>query len=235
MSEVQGNAEGGGRGVEFSVTSTTLLNGLHDPDNESIWLQFVQRYRPMIVRYGKRLGLSAEDAEDVAQASLLGFCEAYRKRKYERERGRLREWLFGIVHNQVRNWKRRSSRGASRLSGTVAQDVLGGLESDEGLEEQWEEEWRASVAAACLDEVRKEVQASTVRVLTPGEEPAPVAGARVVVERGEGRTVAWSDGAGVVSMPAAAADQGVTVTVTGPNLVPVLRQAIAPPPPPSDG
>ena len=163
MSEVQGNAEGGGRGVEFSVTSTTLLNGLHDPDNESIWLQFVQRDRPMIVRYGKRLGLSAEDAEDVAQASLLGFCEAYRKRKYERERGRLREWLFGIVHNQVRNWKRRSSRGASRLSGTVAQDVLGGLESDEGLEEQWEEEWRASVAAACLDEVRKEVQASTFR------------------------------------------------------------------------
>ena len=83
--------------------------------------------------------------------------------------------------------------------------------------------------------VEASFQAGTVRVLTPGEEPAPVAGARVVVERGEGRTVAWSDGAGVVSMPAAAADQGVTVTVTGPNLVPVLRQAIAPPPPPSDG
>lgn len=148
------------RGEGATVTSTTLLEGLRDPANQAVWLTFVGRYRPLIVRYGERLGLSAEDAEDVAQASLLAFCEAYRERRYERVRGRLREWLFGIVHNQVRNWQRRHARPEA-VPETKAEGLLDGLESREGQEQLWEAEWRDSVARACLDLVRSEVQAST--------------------------------------------------------------------------
>jgi RNA polymerase sigma-70 factor (ECF subfamily) len=150
-------------GTVVTVTSTTLLEGLRDPGNQTVWLQFVDRYRPLILKYGQRLGLSGEDAEDVAQTSLIGFCESYRGQKYERERGRLREWLFGIVHNQVRNWQRRQGRGGAAVSETKAEGLLGGLESRESLEQVWEEEWRGAVARACMDEVRREVQESTFR------------------------------------------------------------------------
>jgi RNA polymerase sigma-70 factor (ECF subfamily) len=146
-------------GALATVTSPTLLEGLKDPGNQTIWVQFVDRYRPMILRYAQRLGLAADDAEDVAQASLMSFCQAYREMKYERERGRLREWLFGIVHNQVRNWRRRRQDQEPQASETQA----GRIESREDMERLWEEEWRDSVARECLDQVRREVQGPTFR------------------------------------------------------------------------
>jgi RNA polymerase sigma-70 factor (ECF subfamily) len=143
-----------------TVTSTTLLEGLKDPGNETVWLQFVERYRPLILRYGERLGLPAEDAEDATQASLLAFCQAYRDAKYERARGRLGDWLFGIVHNQVRNAQRK--RGRNREV-AVTETQAGALQvpDTEELERVWEEEWQDAIARECLAQVRREVQETT--------------------------------------------------------------------------
>ena len=145
-----------------TVTSTTLLEGLKDPGNETVWLQFVERYRPLILRYGERLGLPAEDAEDATQASLLAFCQAYREAKYERSRGRLGDWLFGIVHNQMRNAQRK--RGRNREV-AVTETQAGAIEShsSEEMERLWEEEWRDAVARECLAQVQREVQEATFR------------------------------------------------------------------------
>ena len=145
-----------------TVTSTTLLEGLKDPGNQTIWLQFVDRYRPLIQRYGERLGLSVEDAEDTTQASLMAFCEAYREAKYERTRGRLGDWLFGIVHHQVRNCQRRRGR---RREVPVGETQVGAIPSDspDEMERVWEEEWQDAIARECLAQVRREVQETTFR------------------------------------------------------------------------
>ena len=79
-----------------TMTSTSLLEGLGERDNRTIWHQFVERYRPMIAGYAQRMGLGSEDAEDAAQATLIAFCEAYQAGRYQREQGRLRSWLFGV-------------------------------------------------------------------------------------------------------------------------------------------
>jgi RNA polymerase sigma factor (sigma-70 family) len=145
-----------------TLTSTTLLEGLKDPGNRTVWLQFVDRYRPLIQRYGERLGLSVEDAEDTTQASLMAFCEAYREAKYERSRGRLGDWLFGIVHNQVRNCQRR--RGRQREV-PVSETQVGSIpsRSSDEMERVWEEEWQDAIARECLAQVRREVQEATFR------------------------------------------------------------------------
>lgn len=145
-----------------TVTSTTLLEGLKDPGNQTVWLQFVDRYRPLIQRYGERLGLSVEDAEDATQASLMAFCEAYREAKYERARGRLGDWLFGIVHNQVRNSQRKRGR---RREVPVTETQAGSIpaQSSDEMERVWEEEWQDAIARECLAQVRREVQATTFR------------------------------------------------------------------------
>lgn len=143
-----------------TVTSTTLLEGLKDAANETVWLQFVERYRPLILRYGERLGLSAEDAEDATQASLLAFCQAYREAKYERARGRLGDWLFGIVHNQVRNAQRKHGRSREVASSETQVSAIESNSSEE-MERLWEEEWQDAVARECLAQVRREVQEAT--------------------------------------------------------------------------
>lgn len=139
------------------TTSTTLLAGLRGEQNETLWREYVDRYRPLIVSFARRLGLAEDAAEDVAQASLIAFSEGYRAGRYDRGRGRLRSWLFGIVHNQVRNWHRRRPPDEA-FPATTAFDQL---EAPGELEPLWEEEWHRSVLARCTEAARGEFEPTT--------------------------------------------------------------------------
>lgn len=144
-------------------TSTTLLAGLRDTGNREVWESFVRRYRPLVLAAVRRHGVPAQDAEDVAQSSLETFCRAYAAGEYDRGRGRLRAWLFGIVHGQVRTWRRRA-HAAPRAGATEIDARLAGIESDEaGLEAIWEDEWRQAVLRECLAQVAREVEPATLR------------------------------------------------------------------------
>ena len=62
----------------------------------------------MIERYAARFNLKRADAQDAAQQTLIAFCNAYQQDKYQKEKGRLRVWLFGIARNQIRNLVRKN-------------------------------------------------------------------------------------------------------------------------------
>lgn len=145
-----------------TITSTHLLEGLRDPGNHAVWQQYVDRYRPLVVRYAARLGLSEADAEDVAQQTLISFCNAFQQGKYERERGRLRVWLFSIARNQVANWGRRRRSKEIQVGDDSGQtDFFAAVRDERELEQIWEQEWREAVMQQCLTEVRREVDPRT--------------------------------------------------------------------------
>lgn len=146
-----------------SLTSSILLEGLKDSANRVIWQRYVDRYRPIIVQYGRRLGLSPADADDAAQHVLIEFCTAYQAGKYDRQRGRLRDWLLGIARNQVLNHRRRRvARGEVQIAadGTHYFDQVA---DDDALSNVWEEEWQSAVLQQCLAAVRAEVHSDTFR------------------------------------------------------------------------
>jgi RNA polymerase sigma-70 factor (ECF subfamily) len=145
-----------------TVTSTHLLDGLRDPGNSAIWQQYIDRYRPMLVSYAQRVGLSGTDAEDVAQLTLVSFCTAYQQGKYDRERGRLRVWLFGIARNQIANWRRRKRSKEVQIGDEPGEsDFFAAVQDEKELETLWDREWREAVMAQCLSEVRREVEPKT--------------------------------------------------------------------------
>ena len=145
-----------------SVTSTYLLEGLKDPANQTVWQQYVDRYRPLILRYARRLGLDEVDGEDAAQQALLAFCEAYRQGRYERGKGRLRDWLFGIARNQIRNYQRRQHGREVQVATPPEQTDFFVHQADEKeWEDIWEQEWRDAVLRQCLEEARREVGEKT--------------------------------------------------------------------------
>jgi RNA polymerase sigma-70 factor (ECF subfamily) len=145
-----------------TVTSTLLLEGLRTAHNQTIWQQYVDRYRPVLIAHARRVGVSAADAEDVAQESLAAFCQAYRAGKYEREKGRLRDWFFGIARNQLRNWCRRRGEREIRVVGPGEESaILRGIPGEDMWAQAWEQEWRDAVLRQCLEEVRGEVDAKT--------------------------------------------------------------------------
>ncbi|MCI0363458.1 MAG: sigma-70 family RNA polymerase sigma factor [Phycisphaerales bacterium] len=101
-------------------TTTALLEGLTDPTNQLIWRQFDDRFRPVLIALGRRLGLSTEDAADAAQETLTRFVVAYRAGHYDRARGRLRSWITGIARNCMIDLRadrahRRERRGMSAI------------------------------------------------------------------------------------------------------------------------
>ena len=87
--------------VDIERTTTALLEGLFDHKNEAAWSQFDARYRPIVIAFARKLGLSESDANDVAQETIFQFLKEYREGKYDRERGRLRSWLVGIARFRI--------------------------------------------------------------------------------------------------------------------------------------
>lgn len=150
--------------IHNTKTSTQLLEGLRDADNDAIWQEFVTRYEPLMLRYCQKLGLRDADAADVTQQILLEFSKSYQAGKYDREKGRLRQWLYGIAHNQVRNWRRRNANREVQIAGqTDSVDFFAKIDDDNHLSRVWEEEWQDTILRRCLEQVRSEVQEKTFR------------------------------------------------------------------------
>jgi RNA polymerase sigma-70 factor (ECF subfamily) len=79
---------------------------------------FDQRYRPVLVAFAMRQGISEDEAADVAQTALAQFISDYSEGKYDRSRGRLSSWIIGIARNRVADVRRgrqrqRQQRGES--------------------------------------------------------------------------------------------------------------------------
>ncbi len=146
-------------------TSTSLLSGLKNPDNRTIWEEFVNRYRPMVMSYArKNFDLSAADAEDAAQDALNAFFEAYCKGAYDRDKGRLRNWLFGIATRQIKNFVRRKARSPEvRVpDGSTGTAFMARIPAGAELEEKWQEQWQRAVFKKCFEEVRCQLDAKTI-------------------------------------------------------------------------
>jgi RNA polymerase sigma factor (sigma-70 family) len=147
-----------------TMTSTTLLNGLKDSHNETRWRQYVDRYRPLLTAFVQRRGLSDIDGEDVTQNVLLEFSRAYREGRYDRQKGRLRSWLFGIAVRQLAGYRRLSERHPLPISDLDDQQHPAEPESENELERIWEEEWQRAVLRQCLVEISREVQPQTLKI-----------------------------------------------------------------------
>ena len=138
-------------------TNTTLLLGLKDLRDETAWRQFDRRYRPLILNVACRLGLQDSDAEDAAQETIAAFIDAYRQEKYDKDKGKLRVWLYGIARHKIRDILRKRSRGEKPITDkTDATQFINQVE-DTHIESAWEEEWEKAVLRQVLEEVRQQI------------------------------------------------------------------------------
>ena len=154
---------GGGLGsvaVDSWTTSSLLLRQLGDFDDNSAWNLLAEHFRDPIVSIAQRRGLDAAQAEDAAQETLLAFARAYREGNYQRTKGRLKDWLFGIAYRQINAVVRRSRR-ADMTSSAIEPAREPAIESELG--ELWDSAWRRAVLARCLDQARAEVHEKTFR------------------------------------------------------------------------
>ena len=140
------------------ITTTQVLKDLKASDNnEPTWQRFSEHFQPVVVSFARKLGLSATDAEDAAQEAMVAFLKAFRGGKYEREKGRLSNWLFGVARRVILNF--RADQPLERLIAdkTTATSFWDLIQDDHSVKHSWETEWRRMVLAKCLEQARREL------------------------------------------------------------------------------
>jgi RNA polymerase sigma factor (sigma-70 family) len=144
------------------VTSTQILEGLKITGNTTAWDKFCDHFQPVVVNFARQLGLPEADAEDAAQETMLEFLKAFRSEKYNREKGSLGNWLFGIARRVILNLRGRQPLEqlvADKTTGTSFWDLI---QDDHNIKHTWETEWRQMVLTKCVQQVRRELDPKVV-------------------------------------------------------------------------
>src|SRR5205809_8103452 len=88
------------------TTSLSLLERLRWPEEqEANWRRFVQLYTPLLFHWARKLGLSAEDAADLAQEVLILLVQKLPAFHYDPQRS-FRGWLRTVILNKWRDHQR---------------------------------------------------------------------------------------------------------------------------------
>jgi RNA polymerase sigma-70 factor (ECF subfamily) len=131
-----------------------LLVRLRDPADAAAWRAFVDVYGPALFAFAKRQGLQSADAADVTQDVCRNVATALRSERFDPDRGRFRGWLFAIVRNQLKMFRRtqaRRPRGAE-LPADIA---------DDSAAETWDLECRRRLFAWACERVKPTVSKAT--------------------------------------------------------------------------
>jgi len=145
------------------ITTTQVLEDLKKSNDTIIWTNFRDHFYPVVINFAKTLGLSETDAEDATQETMLAFLEAFRDGKYDREKGHLSHWLFGVAKRVILNFRKRLPRErlvADNTTGTSFWDMVG---DDNAVQHTWDSEWRRMVLERCLQQARRELDEKVFR------------------------------------------------------------------------
>jgi RNA polymerase sigma factor (sigma-70 family) len=142
-------------------TRASLLIRVRNLADQSACHEFVEIYRPVILRLARQKGMQDADADDVAQQVLLSIAKAVELREHDPQRAKFRTWLQRVAQNAILNALTRGK--PDRGSGDSAMfEVLNQHQSPTGPEsELLQLEYRREVFRWAARRVRQEFQEST--------------------------------------------------------------------------
>ena len=139
------------------VTTTQVLEDLRESNDTVAWISFRDHFYPVIFNFAKTLGLSATDAEDAAQETMLAFLKAFRDGKYNREKGQFSHWLFGVAKRVILNFRKRLPREHFVADNTMGTSFWDMMADENAVRHTWDTEWRHMVLERCLQQARREL------------------------------------------------------------------------------
>lgn len=139
------------------ITTTQVLEDLKCSNDTLAWSGFRDHFYPVVFNFARTLGLSATDAEDATQEVMLAFLKAFRSGRYDRGKGRLSHWLFGVAKRVILDFRKRLPRErivADNSTGTSFWDMV---QDENAVRHTWDSQWRRMVLERCLQQARKEL------------------------------------------------------------------------------
>jgi RNA polymerase sigma-70 factor (ECF subfamily) len=136
-------------------TSASLLECLREPGDQVAWQRFVDLYTPLIVAWGRRVGLQEADVADLTQDVLCVIARTIPKFDYQKDRS-FRGWLRTVTVNKWRERERRAKLPTE--PGASSFDLVG---PEDPVDDFWENEYRERIVARALELMRDEFHETT--------------------------------------------------------------------------
>lgn len=159
---------GAHRGIEEAFlqasstkTSATLLSEIRDTGSEEAWAAFESRYREMLVRFCRSLGVQHADSEDIIQGVFSKLLTGLKTFEYDPARGRFRDYLFRCVRSSLSDWAARPKPAGWSVVPEDGANLSGGQATDQLLEQ----EWVSHHYRLALEAVRHRVDPNSIAVL----------------------------------------------------------------------
>ena len=163
-----------GAQLSWQTASDSLPELESSSDNASL-NRLVSKLTLPIYGLVRKLGLNATDAEDVVQNSMLALTTRYAH--FDTQKGRLSQWVFGIVRREVVKYKR--AQGRRRETLVTHRQCCSLLVDRRSAAGAWDRRWQLAAVTEHLEIIRSEFEPRTyyafMRVMIDGAAPAVVA------------------------------------------------------------
>ena len=149
------------------LTRASLLSRVRSNGDPAAWAEFESRYRDLIYRFCLSRGLQHADAEDCAQAVLINLFRALPTFRYDRTKGRFRDYVYRCTRSVMSKFSDKSRPVAARFVLDVDMaEVLtwNAPAAGDHLAQQWEQEWIAHHMRRAMDTVRAHVEPQTMQI-----------------------------------------------------------------------
>jgi len=158
----QGNE---GAAEKWAPTRQTLIERLKDWGDQESWREFFDLYGRLIYSAALKAGLTASEAEDVVQETVLSVAKKMPGFQYDPARGSFQGWLRQLIGWRITRQFRKRERNIHcpfgpperQSPGTEAIEQIPDPTAHLVLENIWEAEWQENLMTAALERVRAKV------------------------------------------------------------------------------
>ena len=134
----------------FPETRLSLLATLREGSGQNAWRDFFERYAPPVYRVARLRNLAHADAEDIVQQVMIAVSKHIGAFKYDRDRGKFRQWVAKIAENKIHDWRRRrNSRHETEFDESRDDHPQCTKSAD-----LWDREWHVQDLLWCIDQVK---------------------------------------------------------------------------------
>ena len=159
---------------ELVPTRMTLIERLKRWDDRESWKEFFDTYWKLIYGVAIRYGLTADEAQEVVQETLISVSKNIGKFKADPSFGSFKSWLLQLTRWKISDQKRkrpleeiaRAHRPGMRVpsdSSTSTEERIPDA-SGNSLDVIWEEEWKKNLVQAALEKVKRQVSAKHYQI-----------------------------------------------------------------------
>ena len=136
-------------------TRSSVLKAVADTENEAAWNRFFDLYAGFVYSIARSKGLKPEDADDIVQIVFCDLARTMPTFSYDREKGRFRSYLAGLVSWRVMD-RLRSGKRDAELKADFLEEVKS--EKADGDDAFAEREWQSAAMEEALRRMKPDVR-----------------------------------------------------------------------------